>query len=272
MAPFRVAAHRPAAGRGAARHPAAAGRARRAHPAPARWHRCAHRGRPGRPRPVSHQAVYDVLHTLARGWVRRIQPAGSVARYELRVGDNRRHMVCRSCGVVVDIDCGAQRRVWTPRNSTCEPRVRAARGRGHLLGDVRGVRGIRAQSRPELTASPRTEPSAPRRRGPAVPDQPESSPSDVTANGSDSENPVIDAPTAKPGGRTRTRTGGRRPSSTSRSYTGASRRATAGCRTSGTPTPSQPCRGAEARRHRGHDDLAGLVAGWLGPPARSSSG
>src|SRR5437868_538797 len=50
-------------------------------------------------RPVSHQAVYDVLHTLAdSGLVRRIQPAGSVARYELRVGDNHHHVVCRSCG------------------------------------------------------------------------------------------------------------------------------------------------------------------------------
>ena len=57
-------------------------------------------------RPVSHQAVYDVLHTLADlGLVRRIQPAGSVARYELRVGDNHHHVVCRSCGDVVDIDC-----------------------------------------------------------------------------------------------------------------------------------------------------------------------
>ena len=57
-------------------------------------------------RPVSHQAVYDVLHTLADlGLVRRIQPAGSVARYELRVGDNHHHVVCRGCGDVVDIDC-----------------------------------------------------------------------------------------------------------------------------------------------------------------------
>jgi Fe2+ or Zn2+ uptake regulation protein len=59
-------------------------------------------------RSVSHQAVYDVLHTLADlGLVRRIQPAGSVARYELRVGDNHHHVVCRSCGDVVDIDCAA---------------------------------------------------------------------------------------------------------------------------------------------------------------------
>ncbi len=55
---------------------------------------------------VSHQAVYDVLRalTVAR-LVRRIQPSGSVARYESRVGDNHHHVVCRSCGVIADIDC-----------------------------------------------------------------------------------------------------------------------------------------------------------------------
>ncbi|MPZ63489.1 MAG: transcriptional repressor [Propionibacteriales bacterium] len=55
---------------------------------------------------VSHQAVYDVLRALtAAGLVRRIQPAGSVACYEARVGDNHHHVVCRSCGVVADVDC-----------------------------------------------------------------------------------------------------------------------------------------------------------------------
>ena len=55
---------------------------------------------------VSHQGVYDVLHLLTRhGLVRRIQPAGSVARYEARVGDNHHHVVCRSCGVIEDVDC-----------------------------------------------------------------------------------------------------------------------------------------------------------------------
>jgi Fe2+/Zn2+ uptake regulation proteins len=55
---------------------------------------------------VSHQAVYDVLRALHEaGLVRRIQPAGSVARYEARVGDNHHHLVCRSCGVVADVDC-----------------------------------------------------------------------------------------------------------------------------------------------------------------------
>ena len=55
---------------------------------------------------VSHQAVYDVLRALtAARLVRRIQPAGSVARYESRVGDNHHHVVCRTCGVVDDVDC-----------------------------------------------------------------------------------------------------------------------------------------------------------------------
>ena len=55
---------------------------------------------------VSHQAVYDVLRALTdNGLVRRIQPAGSVARYEARVGDNHHHVVCRSCGAIADVDC-----------------------------------------------------------------------------------------------------------------------------------------------------------------------
>ncbi len=55
---------------------------------------------------VSQQAVYDVLRALtSAGLVRRIQPSGSVARYESRVGDNHHHVVCRSCGSIADVDC-----------------------------------------------------------------------------------------------------------------------------------------------------------------------
>jgi len=55
---------------------------------------------------VSRQAVYDVLSALTTvGLVRRIQPSGLVARYESRVGDNHHHVVCRTCGVIADIDC-----------------------------------------------------------------------------------------------------------------------------------------------------------------------
>jgi len=55
---------------------------------------------------VSHQAVYGVLSTLtAAGLLRRIQPAGSPARYEDRVGDNHHHLICRTCGRMLDVDC-----------------------------------------------------------------------------------------------------------------------------------------------------------------------
>jgi len=55
---------------------------------------------------VSHQAVYDVLRALTdAGLLRRIQPPGSVARYESRVGDNHHHVVCRTCGAIADVDC-----------------------------------------------------------------------------------------------------------------------------------------------------------------------
>jgi Fur family ferric uptake transcriptional regulator len=55
---------------------------------------------------VSRQAVYDVLAALtSANLIRRIQPSGSVARYESRVGDNHHHVVCRSCGVIADVDC-----------------------------------------------------------------------------------------------------------------------------------------------------------------------
>lgn len=55
---------------------------------------------------VSHQAVYDVLRALTRaGLIRSIQPMGTVARYEARIGDNHHHIVCRSCGVIADVDC-----------------------------------------------------------------------------------------------------------------------------------------------------------------------
>ncbi|QXW00989.1 Fur family transcriptional regulator [Rhodococcus globerulus] len=55
---------------------------------------------------VSTQAVYDVLKAcVSAGLLRRIEPAGSPARFETRTGDNHHHLVCRSCGNVVDVDC-----------------------------------------------------------------------------------------------------------------------------------------------------------------------
>ena len=55
---------------------------------------------------ISRQAVYDILGMLAeKGLIRRIQPAGSPALYENRVGDNHHHLICRTCGKTVDVDC-----------------------------------------------------------------------------------------------------------------------------------------------------------------------
>jgi Fe2+ or Zn2+ uptake regulation protein len=55
---------------------------------------------------ISRQAVYDALGMLAqKGLIRRIQPAGSSARYEVRVGDNHHHVICRTCGKTADVDC-----------------------------------------------------------------------------------------------------------------------------------------------------------------------
>jgi Fe2+ or Zn2+ uptake regulation protein len=55
---------------------------------------------------ISRQAVYNALGMLAeRGLIRRIQPAGSAALYEDRVGDNHHHLICRTCGTTTDVDC-----------------------------------------------------------------------------------------------------------------------------------------------------------------------
>ncbi len=57
---------------------------------------------------ISRQAVYDSLGALAdKGLIRRIQPAGSPARFEDRVGDNHHHLICRDCGVMHDVECAA---------------------------------------------------------------------------------------------------------------------------------------------------------------------
>src|ERR1700691_4684910 len=63
------------------------------------------RGRIGH---ISLQAVYEAPHALpASGLIRRIEPAGGAPRFEGRIGDNHHHVVCRSCGVVADVDCAA---------------------------------------------------------------------------------------------------------------------------------------------------------------------
>jgi Fur family transcriptional regulator, stress-responsive regulator len=79
---------------------------------------------------VSHQAVYDVLRALtAAELVRRIQPAGSVARYESRIADNHHHLVCRSCGAIADVDCAVGR----------TPCLTASDGRGFAIDEAEVV-------------------------------------------------------------------------------------------------------------------------------------
>jgi Fur family transcriptional regulator, stress-responsive regulator len=91
---------------------------------------------------VSNQAIYDVLRALtAAGLVRRIQPAGSVARYEVRVGDNHHHVVCRSCGAISDVDCAVG---YTP----C---LTAAADAGYEIGEAEVIYWGRC---PECAAAP----------------------------------------------------------------------------------------------------------------------
>ena len=68
---------------------------------------------------VSTQAVYDALEAfVAAGLARHVEPAGSPARFESRVGDNHHHVVCRSCGATSDVDCAVGRRpCLTPKDT-----------------------------------------------------------------------------------------------------------------------------------------------------------
>jgi Fe2+ or Zn2+ uptake regulation protein len=79
---------------------------------------------------VSQQAVYDVLDALTTaGLARRIQPPGSVARYESRVADNHHHVVCRSCGAIEDVDCAVGE----------APCLTAAEGHGYVIDEAEVV-------------------------------------------------------------------------------------------------------------------------------------
>ncbi len=76
---------------------------------------------------ISRQAVYDALGLLAeKGIIRRIQPAGSSALYEDRVGDNHHHLICRTCGKTVDVDCAVGE----------APCLTAANSRGYVIDEA----------------------------------------------------------------------------------------------------------------------------------------
>ena len=130
---------------------------------------------------ISRQAVYDALGALTdKGLLRRIQPAGSPARYENRVGDNHHHLICRTCGRMVDVDCAVG-------DTPC---LTAADDSGYEIDEAEVIYWGRC---PECVGdrSPIGHPSAT--------SHPPTTDSSHTARGrplvSDSENPVIPAPT-----------------------------------------------------------------------------
>ena len=98
---------------------------------------------------VSRQAVYDALAALTdKGLLRRIQPAGSPARYEDRVGDNHHHLICRSCNRMVDVDCAVGE----------TPCLTAADDRGYEIDEAEVVYWGRC---PECMAATEDETSEP---------------------------------------------------------------------------------------------------------------
>ena len=105
---------------------------------------------------VSHQTVYDGLRALSdAGLLRQIQPSGSVARYESRVGDNHHHIVCRSCGAIADVDCAVG-------DAPC---LNASEDHGYRIDETEVIhRGLcpdcSITNQPEIRSSPRKEPSA----------------------------------------------------------------------------------------------------------------
>ena len=117
---------------------------------------------------ISLQSVYDALGVLvAEGLLRRIQPAGSAARFEDRVGDNHHHLICRVCGRVVDVDCAVGD---APCLTAADDRgYEIRRSRSGLLGTLPGVRGGGPNAdavRPPTPPDARAGSPAPRARRP----------------------------------------------------------------------------------------------------------
>ena len=139
---------------------------------------------------MSHQAVYDVLRALtAAGLVRRIQPAGSVARYEARVGDNHHHVVCRSCGAIADVDCAVG-------DTPC---LTASDDHGFVIDEAEVVYwGLCPGCTAAVDASaPDHRPDRPSPT-PARPDRGEMNRDRRTTDVTESENPAIPAPEPAP--------------------------------------------------------------------------
>ena len=105
---------------------------------------------------ISLQSVYDALAVLsAEGLIRRIQPAGSPARFEDRVGDNHHHLMCRVCGRMVDVACAVG----------AAPCLAVADDKGYEIDEAEVVYWGRCPDcRPRAGASPRPAPAVPKRR------------------------------------------------------------------------------------------------------------
>ncbi len=105
---------------------------------------------------ISLQSVYDALGVLVgEGLIRRIQPAGSPARFESRIGDNHHHLICRTCGRMVDVDCAVG----------LTPCLTAADNRGYEIDEAEVVYWgrcpqcvTRSQSRSRSAAQTRRHP------------------------------------------------------------------------------------------------------------------
>jgi Fur family ferric uptake transcriptional regulator len=97
---------------------------------------------------ISLQSVYDALGVLvAEGLIRRIQPAGSAARFEDRVGDNHHHLICRICGRLVDVECAVG----------AAPCLTAADDRGYEIDEAEVASRVGAPARRRQRKTPRTD-------------------------------------------------------------------------------------------------------------------
>ena len=133
---------------------------------------------------ISRQAVYDALAALTdKGLLRRIQPAGSPARYEDRVGDNHHHLICRTCSRMVDVDCAVG-------DTPC---LTAADDSGYEIDEAEVIYWGRC---PECVDGARSH-ADPRAANQQI-RRTERRRTDVSDSGSESENPAIPSPTPKP--------------------------------------------------------------------------
>ena len=236
-----------------ARHAASGGGAGRGARPSARRHALDHRRRArassarcrSRPSTTCCDALTDA------GLVRRIQPPGSVARYESRVGDNHHHVVCRSCGAIADVDCAVGDGAVPDR--VRRPRLRDRRGRGHLLGPVPRCSATAVPDTPDPERVPLSE-------------QPDAVVGEMNEDEAEGGCPVAHgrAPHPTAGRRQPRLVAGPAQPEDPRQEPRRGQPARRGLRLRRGVQDARPRRG-QAGHRGGPDDLAGLVAGRLRP-------